>query len=148
MASLLSKSPCLAIVFVSLLVGLAGGCGNKSGPERAVVSGKVTLDGVPVESGAISFAPTGETQGLTAGGTITGGEYKLDAERGPIIGTHKVRINAGKKTGRQVQAAMSAPGTMTDEVVEAVPARFNSQTTLTREVKSGENKLDFELTSK
>lgn len=138
---------CSSFVCAVALLSLPG-CGTRQGPERAAVEGQVTLDGKPVEQGAISFAPSGETQGMTAGGAITNGRFRIESDRGPVVGTNQVRINASAKTGRKVQAPMSEPGVLTDEIVEAVPARFNSKSTLTRELKAGENRLDFELSSR
>jgi hypothetical protein len=37
---------------------------------------------------------------------------------------------------------------MADEIIETVPARYNSQSTLEEEVKPGRNTLDFHLTTK
>lgn len=85
---------------------------------------------------------------MTAGGPIQNGRFQISAERGPVVGTNKIIINASRKTGRKVQAPMSEPGVMTDETVEAIPVRYNAQSTLERTIAVGENNFDFELQSK
>lgn len=137
----------------ALVVGLAfcllGGCGGPAGPKRGAVEGKVTLDGVAIEQGSITFKPTGGTQGPTAGGPISQGRYQLSVADGPVVGRNRVEITAPAKSGRKVPAPMGNPGETTDEIIEKVPARYNSQSTLECEVKPGNNTLDFtDLTTK
>ena len=38
-------------------------------------------------------------------------------------------------------------GTEEDEIVEAIPARYNEESTLVEEIKPGENVIDFDLDS-
>jgi hypothetical protein len=134
------------------LLGMVGllsgsGCGDDTGPQRAEVEGQVTLDGAPIEKGSIAFYPVEGTTGPSAGGTVENGRYGIPAGEGPVVGTNRVQINAPRKTGRQVADAMGDPGAMTDEIVEAVPPRYNTQSELKREVKPDKNVFDFELTS-
>jgi hypothetical protein len=137
--------------FVSLTVGVAlvlvvaPGCGSKSRWQHAAVEGKVTLDGAPVERGLITFVPTGETKGVTTGAPIENGQYRIAAADGPVVGANRVEITASRKTGRKIQKAMADPGTMMDETVEAVPPKYNKQSTLQREVKAENNVFDFDL---
>jgi len=51
---------------------MATGCGSKSS-----VSGRVTLDGQPVESGFVTFFPV-EDKGQSVGTDIVHGEYSID----------------------------------------------------------------------
>lgn len=134
-------------VLVGLLLGCCG-CGQSDGISRATVGGKVTLDGVAITEGTIVFAPSGNTKGPVAGGAIENGLYAIDAAKGPVVGTNRVELRASKKTGRKVQMPMAQPGVTTDEVVEAFPDRYNVQSTLVTEIKSGKNVVDYELTSK
>ena len=127
---------CLAVAFV---VGCTGGS------KRAAVKGRVTVDGQPVENGSISFVPADGTQGPSAGGVITAGEYDIAKADGPLIGPHRVRIIATRKTGRQVQA-FSGVGPMVDEEEMFIPPRYNTATTLTAEIVPKRNEIDFELT--
>jgi hypothetical protein len=124
------------------------GCGRGDGLDRAAVTGTVTLDGAPIAAGSITFFPQGGTKGPAAGGTIENGQYSIAVAQGPIVGRNRVEIRATRKTGRKVQAPMSDRGVLTDEIVEAAPARYNSQSALVAELKSGKNLLDYELTAK
>jgi hypothetical protein len=126
-----------------LLVLVLAGCA-RNGPERGSVSGSVYLDGQPLESGSINFYP--QVPGPTAGSAIEKGEFAIDVDRGPVVGINRVEIRGNRKSGRKVPHPMS-PGTMIDELVEAVPAEFNSASTLTWEIKAGHNERTFEVTS-
>jgi hypothetical protein len=134
-------------LIVSLLL-CCWGCGNRDGLNRAAVAGKATLDGAPIAAGSITFCPTRDTKGPTTGGSIEDGQYAIPAAKGPIVGRNRVEIHATRKTGRKVQAPMSERGVLTDEIVEAVPARYNSNSTLEHEIKPGDNTLDFNLTTR
>ncbi len=133
---------------LGLALFVLAGCGGPSGPARGAVEGKVTLDGAEIDEGAITFRPTGATQGPASGGPIKKGRYRLSTAEGPVVGRHRVEITAPAKSGRKVQAPMGNPGEMTDEIVEKVPARYNTQSTLERDIKAGDNNLDFELTTR
>jgi hypothetical protein len=126
---------------------LTYGCG--AGDKRAAVSGKVTLDGQAVESGSITFQPIEGTQGPSAGTAVTKGVYQIPRAQGPLPGVYRVEIYSQRKTGNKIPAGSPAPpGTLVEEVVEAVPARFNAQSTLRSEVRSGNNPLDFNLSAR
>jgi len=129
-----------------LLVSI--GCESYDGPRRGAVHGNVTHGGEPIEEGTIVFTPTGGNKGSVAGGTIRDGRYAIDEPSGPVVGLNMIAISAMKKTGRKFQEPPpSPPGTLTDETVEAVPARYNVNSELTREIASGKNTFDFELES-
>lgn len=120
------------------LLGLTAGCG---GPPRAKVSGTVTLDGNPVESGTISFYPTANA-GQTAGGGIQDGRYTLDASPGEMT----VVISANKVVGK---TRMFKDGPETDKVVELIPERYNKTSELKVTLQPGTNEgVNFELTTK
>jgi hypothetical protein len=131
------------LLLLSLL--LLTGCGAR-GPERASVSGKVTLDGKAIEMGSITFVPADGNAGPTAGSAITAGQFDIKKAVGPVLGKHKVELRAWRLTGKQIPNPMS-PGAMMDEKVEAFPEQFNNASTLIREIESGHNTFDFELES-
>ena len=128
-----------------LLAGLvvwAGGCG---GAGQTSVKGAVTLDDQPVGPGSISFLSTGEG-GANAAAAIEDGKYQTPPDRGPRPGTYKVEISWPKKTGKKIPSL--DPGIMSDETREAIPAKYNAQSTLTVEIQPGENVKDFHLKSR
>lgn len=131
-------------IVVLLLILSPLGCGN-SGPQQAAVSGTVSYDGAPVADGRITFVPLGD-KGASAGDVIKDGKYSIPADKGPTFGKYKVQINWSKKTGNQVEVGSPAPkGTKVDEVKEAIPAKYNAQTTLEKEVNSARLVIDFPL---
>jgi hypothetical protein len=118
----------------------SSGCG---GPSTAALHGKVTLDGVPVTSGSIAFFPEGA--GTKAAAAIVDGNYTIEAEDGLQPGKYRVEVSWHKPTGRKVPSA--DPGITMDETKEAIPAKYNTASTLTAELDPGEASKDFALTS-
>lgn len=120
--------------WILLALCVAGGCG-KGGPVLAPVSGCVTLDGNPLAEADIEFQPDGMLPPSVAH-TDADGRYELLYKRGVAgarVGQHTVRITISP-------AVVKNPPT--------IPARYNRQSELHREVKSGNNSFDFELNSK
>ena len=122
-------------VTLAALAGCSGG--------RAGVSGKVSYDGKPVDGGAIVFVPEGDAAGAKVGGDIVGGEYNLPAGRGPKPGKYKVEIIWKQK---KPTAKKADPDVVSQEqTIQVIPPRYNTQTTLNADVKSGSNELNFDL---
>jgi hypothetical protein len=130
----------------SFIVVLCLGCGQ-AGPERATVSGTVTLDGVPVAAGSINFIPTEGTTGPSAGGTIKDGQYHVAKVKGVIVGRNRVELRANKKTGKKVKDPMN-PKALMDEIVEAFPPEYNTKSTVVKDIQSGSNEINFDVSSK
>lgn len=125
---------------VVLLALTAVGCGGGDSLNRGAVSGKVTLDGQPIETGSISFWPTDGTQGPMAMGQISASQYTLEAKVGPVVGKHSVRIEAFRDTGKKNDGGSPI-------VEQVIPPQYNAQTTLKVEIKQGANAHDFALKS-
>jgi hypothetical protein len=122
----------LPICFVLPVLSFAG-CGE-TGPELAPVTGRITLDGKPLEKADILFQPDG-SKPPSAGRTDADGRYQLAYKRGVMGGT------VGSNT---VQITISP-----DVVANPpnIPARYNTETELTSEVKSDQNQFNFDLTT-
>jgi len=131
----------LAVIACSGLIASVG-CG---GPAAPSLKGKVTLDGAPVTSGSIVFLPEA-SEGRKAAAAIEDGNYTIPAEEGLKPGKYRVEVSWHKPTGRKMPSA--DPGITMDETKEAIPARFNTESTLTAEFAAGEATKDFALTSK
>lgn len=125
---------------VAVVLPLLVGCG---GPARAQVTGTVTLDGQPLETGMISFEPIGG-DGQSAGGGIKDGRYTLDASPGEM----RVAIRANKVVGKT--KLYNTPDSPTiDKVEEIIPARYYAPSELKVTLKPGSNEnVNFELTTK
>src|SRR5262245_25395418 len=133
-----NKKPLVALL-LPLACCLLAGCG---GPR---VQGTVTLNGEPVDGGVISFFPADKANEADKGNSpITAGKYTITS-RELTPGNYRVFIIWNKKTGKKVDTP-GDPGVKMDELLQVVPKQYNSESTLTREVKSGSNTLNFELT--
>jgi hypothetical protein len=127
-----------------LLLGLMLGCGP-AGPTRAEVSGTVSLNGTPVSEGSINFFPTDGNKGPEAGGAIRDGKYHIPRAQGPVIGKNRVELRSFQKSGRMIQDPTAKPGTMMEEITNVFPAEYNSNSTIVREIKPGQNTIEFEI---
>jgi hypothetical protein len=128
------------------------GCGDKSTSvdllPRLAVSGSVNLDSKPMPEGRIVFEPTADIKGPTAIAVadIKDGKYMIDRAQGPVPGKHKVSITSRPSNTIGVN---DMPGPAPKREAEKIPARYNTQTTLTKDISADSpNQFDFEVTSK
>lgn len=132
-----------------VVVGLAWivGCGEAP-PQQAAVHGRVTYRGKPIEQGKIVFHPVAPLKGLPTGADIVNGSYTIN-ENGPVLGKYRVEIQAYRKTGRKIPDIMgdvSIPNRpLVDEMVPLLPAAFNVESTLTADIATSDNTVDFKL---
>lgn len=86
------------------------GCGE-SGPRRVTVTGSVTVDGQPIDAGAIRFLPTDNNKGPAVSGLISGGAFRLSGEAGPLPGVYRVLITQSIKptSGKLAASAAAEP---------------------------------------
>jgi hypothetical protein len=137
---------------VLAIAAAATGCGGDEGPPRVAVSGVVSLDGQPLPSGQIRFIPTGETKGPAAAGTIENGAYQLPQSEGPILGTHRVEIEAtgfeGFAIDDETAFAENVERKKGGMPKNPVPEIYNRRSTLTATVsEDGSRTFDFPLSS-
>lgn len=145
------RSAQILVCVVVLCAGLCG-CGGGGSDDLSMgqVTGTVRLDGQPLPGVAVLFAPETTGDKANSGGPSTGvtdkdGKYKLeysDTKSGAVVGKHTVRLTTGRRAGED------ETGKRTPPVPEKLPAKYNLQSTLTQEVKPGENTFDFDLKSK
>ena len=85
-------------IAASLLVswGVMGCGGGDDGLDRQPVTGTVTLDGTPLETGTIRFLPESAEAATETSTTIDAGAYAFDKATGPVPGTYKVSISSVK----------------------------------------------------
>jgi hypothetical protein len=151
-------------MLIGISLALCTGCQPPSyeGPERAPVSGSVTLDGDPVPSGTVYFEPAAD-EARSASAPIMNGSYSIPEPEGPNLGTYSVRIIGYAKAPERASGPAGG-GEEEDEVEEEevedededqvdtlgdqiVPTKYNTETTLEVEIVSGANTHDFALTS-
>ena len=131
---------------VFLLFILLPGCQS----EKAKVSGKIFFQGVPIETGKISFdSIDGNAQGSS--GEIIEGKYELKNNQALGKGFMVVRIWGFKKTGKKIIPPFGAPGIssggeLMDEIQMYIPSEFNTSSKQIVKIKLGEdNVFDFDL---
>lgn len=130
------------VLIVTLAMALLAGCGkNAAGPERGAVHGKVTANGQAIAKGRIAFVPADLSTGSSWETSIADGQYTSE-KVGPIVGKCRIEIRASRQATSGPQAA---EGDWKSSYVEAIPPRYNSQSKLEADVKSGDNTFDFEL---
>ncbi|MEZ6072966.1 MAG: hypothetical protein R3C10_22550 [Pirellulales bacterium] len=131
---------CWTGALVLALPVLLGGCGE-SGPPMGTVTGTVTVDNEPAQTGSIAFFPT-DGVSPTAGAAIEGGRYTATVP----VGKSKVEVRVSKIVGHQ--KLYDTPDSPTQAVMEEVlPARYNDQTELEFDVSEGDNEKNFDLSS-
>lgn len=127
-------------LLLSCLVLSVVGCGDDGLPERAIVRGRITTDGAPLQHIIVNFFPMAGGRS-SRGMTDENGNYQLttfDDGDGALIGEHNVTINGG-----QVMDAM----TPKERVVWHFPPKYSERSNelIKRTVIAGEdNVFDFE----
>lgn len=159
-------NPPRGTIKVLFLLGMSvlfvAGCGGgATGPIFVAVSGNVSVDGQPVEKGAITFVSKDESR--TAAAPIQNGTYQIPASEGPIPGAQKVSIFAYRKTGKKRKEgrlgmfedkgtrnpALGKADGPQDEEEQFLPVKFNANSTLTADLKKGSNtNVDFKISAK
>src|SRR5262249_5814225 len=131
--TVMSQAVRTTLMMVAVAVTVAGCAGGDRTP-RVPVSGTVTLNGQPLESGQITFIPdTGEN---VVGTAIKNGRYSLARSEGPSPGSHRVNIWSQAPTGKKVPSDPETPGSeLIDETREVLPARYNKKTELKKDIK-------------
>jgi hypothetical protein len=126
----------LAIAAIALA---CTGCNERT---MGTVSGTVTVDGAPAKTGSIAFFPT-NGKSRTTGAVITDGQYTAQVP----FGKSKVEIRVAKVVGQK--KLYNTPNSPVQPLLEEMlPAKYNDQTGLTVDVKPGENRQDYNLSTR
>ena len=124
--------PVLSGPFLGLLAGvclITAGCGGRGFAE---VRGTVLVDGKPLQGALVTFTPEGPDAVRGVGSTNAEGRYRVirpGSKIGAMVGANRVSVTGGD-AGR------------------ALPAQYNTQSTLTCDVKPGSNVFDIEIKTK
>jgi hypothetical protein len=97
--------------------------------------GQLSVDGVPVEKGSVSFIAD---QGATHVATVAQGKFEIDAP----VGHLRVMFQGTRETGGQVKM-FDVPQ---PEVVNVIPFAFQSGMEI--DVAQGQTEVKFDLKSK
>lgn len=127
----------------------ATGCGSSDGLQRLPIDGTVTLDGQLLEDGRIQFFPDpGNAEPIMGGAAIVAGSYAIPRSEGLVPGTYVVRISSASGEEKAVEGEGDAlmPGLGPIHPIEGIPAKYNTETTLSAQVTAdGKNTFDFPL---
>ncbi len=129
---------CCCLVVAALATFMTSGCG---GGSKGNVTGTVKFDGQPLPTGTITF----QTQHDVIHADIKDGKYTIpNVEVGPVkvaVETHQTGV-----MGPSLSGAPVAPKADAGKFVP-IPAKYANveSSTLTYEVKAGENTKDFDL---
>jgi hypothetical protein len=130
----------LAAAGLVLLVG----CGPRS--DRLAITGKVTLDGVPLDKGSIRFTSLGDEKLSVSGALIQDGRYNIPEEKGLRLGTYRVQINSPDLKAPPVMAPATPSGPSFPVPPERIPAEYNIDSKQTVEVTTdGDNSFEFDI---
>jgi hypothetical protein len=139
----------LAVCGLCLIVLVSGvcGCSHRNPQNRRAISGAVTLDGVPLKNGSISFQPE-QRGGISSGAPIADGKYSIATDKGLPVGKYKVMIFAPVPGGGQ-PAAGALPGDPTGPAGELIPPEYNVKSDKFIEVtEKGPYEFKFEIVTK
>jgi hypothetical protein len=129
---------------------LLAGCGGDRGPERAVVSGAVTLNGKPLADGMIRFVPAADAQVPASGAPIVDGAYCVKGHGGVPVGTFKVAIEGYRPIANPKAVPFSMPPHSKDGPMKSqfLPPKYNAQTQLEATIAPGSGAVtkNFDLT--
>src|SRR4051812_22869500 len=123
------------------------GCSPDNPKGRKALTGRVTLDGAPLDQGNIEFHPLFEG-GLQSGGRIASGSYAIPAHEGVIPGKYRVAIEDFVPTPPTPAGYM--PGDPLPPSPKAkVPPEWNTKSQHTIEIMpQGPFKFNFDVITK
>ena len=129
------------LVWLGLILVCVCATGCKSSDGFGYVSGKVTLDGKPLEDAQVVFIS--QSGGSTSyGRTDKNGEFSMIFSRsvkGAFLGENLVRITTADVVMDEKGNEIKKP--------ELVPEKYNATSEEIRNVESGSNYFEFKLTS-
>jgi len=128
-----------------MLLLLLAGCGRRS--DRLAVTGEVTLDGVPLDEGAIRLTSTGSGKLSASGAIIHDGKFHVPQDKGLPPGTFHVEISS-PDTAAPLVVYKGAPGepALPPTAPERIPPEFNSNSKQTIELTAdGDNHFKFDI---
>lgn len=131
------------VLIVAGVLLAAAGCGPAS--DRLPISGEVTLDGAPLDSGSIHLTSKGGERLAATGASIVNGEFQIPQEKGLPPGTYFVEISA-PDTAAPLVSYQAGPGQprLPPTAPERVPAAYNANRTIEVTVDA-DNHFKFEI---
>lgn len=133
----------LAAAGLVLLIG----CGPRS--DRLAITGKVTLDGVPLDRGSIRLTSLGDQKLSVSGALIQDGRFSISEEKGLRPGSYRVQINSPDLKAPPVMAPETPSGPSFPVPPERIPAEYNADSKQTVEVATDrDNYFEFDIVTR
>jgi hypothetical protein len=124
-----------------------GGCGARS--DRLEISGKVTLDGRPLDRGSIRFTSLGEQQAMATGAMIQNGAYFIPQEKGLLPGEYHLEIHAPDPDAPPIRVSATPGGPSIPVQPDRIPPDYNVESNKKITVTAdGSNEFDFDIVGK
>ncbi len=129
----------------SFFVATAG-CSAGNGDGTMAVSGTVTFNGNPLETGKVILEPS-EPGERPYAGSIHNGKFELNATPGKkIVRITATRLEDPRQLSAEMKRTMEVGGAGTVPV-QFIPTKYNRESELTVEIDpAGSNELSWELT--
>ena len=140
---LLAIPPLLAVALV-----VVTGCWPQT--DRLPISGKITLDGQPLDDGTVRFTSKGSEKLSASGAAVQNGEYHIPQDKGLPPGTYHVEISAPDLDAPPV-VYRAAPGepSLPPGPPERIPPEYNTNSNKTISVTAeGDNHFEFNIATR
>jgi hypothetical protein len=141
----LRKAPVLVVFFVFALIATLG-CGPTT--DRLPITGKVSLDGVPLDSGSIRFTSRPGEKLQAAGAMIHNGAYEVPAEKGLLPGVYIVQISSPDTKAPPIMVGGENGSPRFPVAPERIPPEYSETGEKTIELsRDGESEFNFDVAS-
>jgi len=112
---------------------LLAGCGGSADLPKVEISGHVTYDGKPIESGEITFLPLAGTKSPPTTAMITNGDYRTTSRGSIAAGKYRVEIREYRES-KNAETGIPEPAPAMVPRDQILPAKFNTDSTMELEV--------------
>lgn len=104
----------------------------------------VTFDNEPLNQGYLTFQPEPDTPGPSTAADIVEGNFSIPSQMEVLPGTFRIQIEFHRPSGEKQKKPRN--GELFEVQEQFIPARYNSASTLTVEVKNNQrNRFEFTL---
>jgi hypothetical protein len=146
-AAVMRRRAALATGIIAAITLTVVGCGPRS--DRLSVTGAVTFEGAPLDTGSIVFTSVGGEQLVSSGAMIEDGAYIVPQAKGLLPGTYRVEISS-PDAAAPLEMSTGGPDSRGIPIArDRIPEEYNINSDKTVEVTvDGDNSFDFNIASK
>ncbi len=131
-------------------MGVLAGCGPGNPLGRKAISGRITLDGAPLEQGNIRFEPLDGKSGIASGAVIEDGRFAMAKLKGLPPGKYRVRIFSSEPAPQVPgpEGELPAPGADLPGR-SLIPPEYNTASQIVHEVTAdGGERFELDVQTK